>query len=70
MGLSTFDIPSHFLYPNKYGDFLSWLTSIPAPDGAKRRLLITWAQATHHILTLADFDRALSRAPREIPNVP
>ena len=57
MGLSTFDIPTHFLNPGMKATFLSWLAAIPAPTSSKRRLLSTWSQATRVKLTREDYAR-------------
>jgi hypothetical protein len=46
MGLSTFDIPTHLIYPGKKPAFLDWLASIPADSSAKRRIMSTWSHAT------------------------
>ena len=61
MGLSTFDIPTAFLYPNQRIAFLNWIAAIPTNESAKRALLSTWSRATSSTLTAADYNRALNR---------
>lgn len=61
MGLSTFDIPTHLIYPGRKSAFLDWIASIPADSSAKRRILATWSNATHEPLTREDYARALAK---------
>ena len=63
MGLSTFDIPTEFLYPEKRQAFLNWLASIPTPRSAKRKILQTWSVATGYKLNAAEYLLALSSPP-------
>jgi hypothetical protein len=61
MGLSTFDIPTHLIYPGKKPAFLDWLASIPADSSAKRRIMSTWSHATREPLTPQDWSRGLAK---------
>lgn len=70
MGLSTFNIPTHFLAPGTSGAFFDWIASIPCAASAKRSIVSTWSKATGHSMTRTDWQQALRPRQPETDHAP
>jgi len=60
---SAADIPPELLTAERRDAFLNWCRRLPVATSTKRRLLLTWKDATGARLTAADYKSTLTTKP-------
>lgn len=61
---SFLEIPELLRHPSAKTQFLSWLSSMPIPNNAKRKLAQIWAANTSSTLSVIDYAVIMTPTPR------